>query len=688
MVNPLEIETLTTDGCPDGKCDTTTPTEQFADEQDVIIQQKHWYVRHQRIINKKTRFCCTLSLLVAGIVIYAIFLIARGRAMVRSVSTEPNPPIWPASVILIHANMDTETIQDLTRHTQDTIDPNGVNPEQPNETIFTAGHHFSDKRYAILFAPGVYDGLDLEVGYYVQVVGLGATPQHVTFQNGRGPYCPALRKNEMIGGRPGLSLDTFWRVAENYATTEDQLWAVSQASPLRRVHMEQDLLLHDAGAQASGGHAVNCVVNGKVKFGSQQQWCCRSMTFNGVPVAHDYGAWSNVFVDCVGGPTESTIRQVDGRNVAVTVDNDVQVTVEKPYVTLSDNGIYSLNVPQPRVRESGQGPLGADHSGSTDEKRDFKMVRVAIASDSTASINTALLQSKDVVLSPGIYHLSESLVLAHDNQVILGLGLATLVAPTDGSPCIYVPPGLDGVRVAGILLEASKIPGSRTGTASLIEWGEEGRDVAGDPRNPGVLTDIFARVGGASLDRTVSTDVMVRIHSGNVYGDNLWLWRADHVALANGEEPNFPPLKYHRVVLGEVPCASGLEVFGDNVTIHGLAVEHTTKDQVIWRGEGGNVQFYQNELPYDADPSFGEAGYVGYRVGEQVKTHTAGGVGVYSNFRDFTVPVEAAIRHPDSEGIVFTNKFTMFLNNNGTINSIVNGEGGPAEKDHPPSLLP
>jgi hypothetical protein len=41
---------------------------------------------------------------------------------------------------------------------------------------------------------------------------------------------------------------------------------------------------------------------------------------------------------------------------------------------------------------------------------------------------------------------------------------------------------------------------------------------------------------------------MVRIHSGHVLGDNLWLWRADHVSLGPHELPNFPPLDYHQTV--------------------------------------------------------------------------------------------------------------------------------------------
>merc|ERR1711865_509512 len=116
----------------------------------------------------------------------------------------------------------------------------------------------------------------------------------------------------------------------------------------------------------------------------------------------------------------------------------------------------------------------------------------------------------------------------------------------------------------------------------------------------------------------------VRIDSGNVYGDNLWLWRADHVKLREDEEPNVEGLDYHQVLLGECPCETGLEVNGDDVTIHGLAVEHTTQTNTIWNGERGEVMFYQNELPYDVDSTYAESKYVGYKVGDHVTSHDRG----------------------------------------------------------------
>ena len=101
-----------------------------------------------------------------------------------------------------------------------------------------------------------------------------------------------------------------------------------------------------------------------------------------------------------------------------------------------------------------------------------------------------------VVLSPGIYNLTETLTLKHKGQTLLGIGLASLVAPLDGSPCIAVAKGVGGVRVAGIMLQAGLSDPSQKAVpvSTILDWGERGDP--GDPAEPGVLSDIFVRVGG------------------------------------------------------------------------------------------------------------------------------------------------------------------------------------------------
>ena len=45
---------------------------------------------------------------------------------------------------------------------------------------------------------------------------------------------------------------------------------------------------------------------------------------------------------------------------------------------------------------------------------------------------------------------------------------------------------------------------------------------------------------------------------------------------------------------------------------YGLFAEHTLADLTQWRGEDGQVFFYQSELPYDAaPPSWSHTGYNG-----------------------------------------------------------------------------
>mmetsp|Transcript_9296 Transcript_9296/g.27728 ORF Transcript_9296/g.27728 Transcript_9296/m.27728 type:complete len:113 (-) Transcript_9296:8-346(-) len=74
---------------------------------------------------------------------------------------------------------------------------------------------------------------------------------------------------------------------------------------------------------------------------------------------------------------------------------------------------------------------------------------------------------------------------------------------------------------------------------SLIDSGEPDKEDPGDPTNPGLIADLFTRVGGSNLKRfDLKTDAMVLIFSGNVIGDNLWLWRADHVKLGEDEVAN------------------------------------------------------------------------------------------------------------------------------------------------------
>ena len=217
--------------------------------------------------------------------------------------------------------------------------------------------------------------------------------------------------------------------------------------------------------------------------------------------------------------------------------------LEKPYIAVRDDDPtrFVLRMPQALRRVDSRYTTAPLLDGQYEEVRDFSRVRVARDTDPIGSIQDALDEGKDVVLSPGIYKLEKTIQVQKPGQVILGLGLATLEAPRDGSSCIHVAPSVQGVRIAGIMLEATEMDVSaaapNTGSSSLLEWGDATVKDPGIEDDPGAMFDVFVRVGGATAgDRSkISVDAMTRIHSGNVVGDNLWIWRAGKCGKSNNQ---------------------------------------------------------------------------------------------------------------------------------------------------------
>jgi hypothetical protein len=138
--------------------------------------------------------------------------------------------------------------------------------------------------------------------------------------------------------------------------------------------------------------------------------------------------------------------------------------------------------------------------------------------------------------------------------------------------------------------------------------------------DPTALQDVFFRIGGAAAGKAT---VSLEVNSDHTILDDIWAWRADH---GNG-------------VGWTVNTAdSGLVVNGDDVTALGLFVEHYQKYEVIWNGNGGEVIFFQNEMPYDppSQAAWNEApgvlGWAAFKVADRVRTFNGYGMGSYSFF--------------------------------------------------------
>lgn len=88
-------------------------------------------------------------------------------------------------------------------------------------------NQFGSQRYALLFKPGAYN-VNVPLGFYTQVLGLGQNPTDTTIDGG------GINTDAQWFG--GNATQNFWRSVENisdHPAGETVKWAVSQASPMR-----------------------------------------------------------------------------------------------------------------------------------------------------------------------------------------------------------------------------------------------------------------------------------------------------------------------------------------------------------------------------------------------------------------------------------------------------------------------
>jgi hypothetical protein len=134
---------------------------------------------------------------------------------------------------------------------------------------------------------------------------------------------------------------------------------------------------------------------------------------------------------------------------------------------------------------------------------------------------------------------------------------------------------------------------------------------------------------------------------------------------------------------------NGLVVNGNNVTIYGLFVEHHQQFQVLWNGNGGQVYFYQSEIPYDPpdQASYSSApgvdGWASYELADNVTSHQAWGLGIYSVFTNPDVFVSQAIEVPNNSNVAFQDMITVEIGGNGGILDVIHNTGG----QHRPTCL-
>ncbi|WP_435822217.1 RICIN domain-containing protein [Actinacidiphila alni] len=510
-------------------------------------------------------------------------------------------------------------------------------------------NEFGTQRQALLFTPGTYN-VDIPVGYYTQVSGLGLSPDQVNITGG-GIHVAGHTSD-------GNATQNFWRDVENMSLSPSSgstMWAISQADPFRRMDVHGGMLLYDnthgsSGNWSSGGYIGNSRITGQITSGTQQQF----LTKNSSMGSWNGSNWNMVFVGDQGAPGNTF------PNPPYTTVGQSPVSKEKPFIYVDGSGNWQVFNPALRTNVQGPDWVNGTSPGTSIPIDQFYIVKPG---DTATTINAALGAGKNLIVTPGVYHLSAPLNITRANTVVLGLGMATLV-PDNGVTAITTA-DVDGIDIAGLLISANT-----TNSATLMQVGPAG-STASHAADPTTLQDVFFRVGGDIAGKATTSLV---VNSANVIGDHLWLWRGDH---SNG------------VGWNTNPAAQGLIVNGADVTMYGLFVEHYEKYQTTWNGNGGRTYFYQSETPYDVPDqgswttSGGDLGYASYKVANSVTSHEAWGLGIYAYLRDHpSLVLGHAIETPTSAGVKFHNMVTTVLGGAGNINHIIDQTGPAVTASH------
>ena len=546
----------------------------------------------------------SMKILLLTMLVVALTLSATNAAS-ASQAAQSAPDFGP-NVIVFDPSMPVGDIQAIVDqiHAQQVDDEMGTN------------------RYVLLFKPGVYGTatapLQMKVGYYTEVAGLGASPADVVINGKIEVYNRCLENG---GTSNCLALVNFWRTLSNLSLNINALgqdgcrasanfWAVSQAASMRRVHVSGgNLSLMDyctAGPQfASGGFIADSnlpfVING-----SQQQWLIRDSGIGGWSNA----VWNQVFAGVEGAPSDANFP-----NPPYTTLETTPVSREKPYLFVDTQGNYNVRVPSAQTDTRGITWDGGMTPGQTLPISSFY---IAKPSDPVQTINNQLAHGKNLLLTPGIYDIGKSVSVKRANTVVLGLGHATLTAVNGAVPLTVA--DVPGVIIAGVTIDAGTVE-----SPMLLQVGKKNGNNGVpyvDPANPTTLSDVYFRVGGPHIGKA---DVALEINSDYVLIDHTWVWRADH-----GIEGFSGDTERWNTNTGR----NGAVINGDNVTATGLFVEHFQEYNTVWNGENGTTILYQNELPYDPPTQAdwmhdGVEGWAGYKVSDQVTTHKLYGGGVY-----------------------------------------------------------
>jgi hypothetical protein len=535
-------------------------------------------------------------------------------------------------------------------------------------------NQFGTQRYALLFAPGTYGSsstpLNFQAGYYTAVAGLGRSPTDVVINGSVDVYnqCSGSTCNATTNFWRSLSNLTINVTTPNAGCYNGEFWAVSQAAPMRRVEINGLTTLQDYCTQpnfSSGGFIADAKITGSnITSGSQQQFIVRNSQITG----WSNGVWNQVFSGVVGAPAQCFPAASSCGGPYTTLATS-PATREEPYLYIDASGNYNVFVPSVQTNTSGTTWANGSTPGSS---LPISAFFIAQPSDSAATINSALQSGKDLILTPGIYNLSQSINVTNPDTVVLGLGFPTLI-PQNGVVSMQVA-NAPGMAISGLIFDAGT-----TTSPELLQVGSSAMHNNQYASDPPTVEDVFFRIGGAEAGSATNSLI---VNSANVILDDIWAWRADH---GNG------------VGWTTNTANTGVIVNSDNVIAYGLFVEHYQQYEVIWNGNGGTDIFFQNEMPYDVPSqaawmeASGVDGWAAFKVASNVTSFHGYGMGSYSFFNQgVNIFAANAFEVPSSlPAGSMHDLLTIFLSTSaaGGILNVINGTGGSSTGTNPDTAV-
>jgi hypothetical protein len=547
-----------------------------------------------------------------------------------------------------------------------------TNPFGANVTIFNASESVSTINAALsapytsanqefFFLPGTYGSasatpatattsntIDAQVASGSVVAGLGASPCDVVINGNLGIY------NDSLAIRPSQLENLTINPIESGDPADTMTWSTSQEATWRRVNLLGNLLeaalpytaglcldacapfpgsgINASGAVENGFEVANSNITGDVIDTNGQNTAGVSgrdgnsdpyIQGSNIGGAQGFGT-DTMFAGDAGNVPATNFGPAVGSKPAGSNINvkSLPVVRESPFVYYRNGQFYVFD---PSVQFDRRGyDWSLNGGGKSLPLGDFYLANAS--TDTAATINAALSGGKDVLLEPGAYSVTAPLTVPHANQVIFGLGEASVTASTN-TPTIVVDDAATGTILAGFQANGLGFNATtNTGpyAADQIEIGTKPK-ATGSPLDPTSLSDV-STVSNSTTDELINqNDVLLNqaeIQSNNNSGSGY-------------TTVNWP---------AESSGDYGIVVNGDDVTLEGIWLEHFKMTEATWNGNGGQVIFLENELPltipYSAagvQPSFWKEsssfdGYPSLAVSPSVTSFTLTGMQSWSRF--------------------------------------------------------